>query len=231
MNLQVLIIDDDAAFRHLVELRLRKIDSKLILIEHDCIKDAREFLKSTDMVFDLVVLDQHLPDGRGLDLLKEGALSELAVLAVSSDDNPKMPGETMQAGATFFLNKVHISEPLFEPLVRGLIDRNRLQRELTTARIHSARIQSIKTLVSTLRHEINNPLGAVLGAAYLVKTAAGISSEQKQAAEIIEQSGERIKHVLKELCDATLLEAVEKGSEAVFQVPGDKPWGDKPWKK
>jgi len=227
MALEVLIIDDDASFRHLVELRLKKIDPNLKTTIFDNLKDARIFLKSNTIDFDLVLLDQHLPDGRGLELLKEGCLADLAVLAVSSDDNPQIPGATIQAGATFFLNKVHISEPLFEPLVRGVIDRNRLYRELTTAKIQSARLETIQTLVSTLRHEINNPLGAVMGAAFLVKTSENNTEEQKQAAEIIESSGHRIKHVLKQICDAAMLDEVEKGQGKVFHVPGDKIWNKK----
>lgn len=231
MALSILIIDDDASFRHLVELRIRKIDPVLNIKAFENLTTARAFLRENNPTFDLVVLDQHLPDGRGLDLLKEGALLDLAVLAVSSDDNPQFPGATIQAGATFFLNKMHISEPLFEPLVRGIIDRNRLFRELLETRVKSAKFDTIKTLVSTLRHEINNPLGAVMGAAFLVKTSNQISPDQKQAAEIIETSGQRIKFVLKQLCDAALNESelinpVEKGQEKVFHVPGDKAWKD-----
>lgn len=224
MSVHVLIIDDDSSFKHLVELRLKKMFPDLAVTAFENLREARNFLISSKINFDLVLLDQHLPDGRGLELLKEGALNDLAVLAVSSDDNPQIPGATIQAGAAYFLNKMHVSEALFEPLVRGIIDRNRLSRELTQAKMDSAKMDTVRTLVSTLRHEINNPLGAVMGAVYLVKTDASITPDQKQAAEIIEESSKRIKHVLKELCDAALVESVDKSNEKVFQVPGDNPW-------
>ena len=224
MSFQILIIDDDESFRHLLGLRLRKIFPGCSITEFENLKTARGFLKSNPPLFDLVLLDQHLPDGRGLELLNEGLLSDLAVLAVSSDDAPHIPGATIQAGAAFFLSKLHVSEPLFEPLVRGIVDRNRLSRELTKAKIASARMDSIKTLVHTLRHEINNPLGAVMGAAYIVKTDKTLTADQKEAAEIIESSSKRIQHVLKQLCEAALVEPTEKGGEQVFHVPGDTPW-------
>jgi len=225
MSFQILIIDDDESFRHLLSLRLKKIFPGCSIKEIDNLKSARAFLKSETQSIDLVMLDQNLPDGRGLELLDEGLLADLAVLAVSSDDAPHIPGATIKAGAAYFLSKVHISEPLFEPLVRGVLDRNRLSRELTKAKIDAAKMDTIKTLVQTLRHEINNPLGAVMGAAYLVKTDKTLSKDQKEAAEIIESSSKRIQHVLQQLCDAASVEAMEKGGEVVFNVPGDKPWG------
>ncbi|MCB0339597.1 MAG: response regulator [Bdellovibrionales bacterium] len=224
MSYFVLIIDDDSSFRRLVSLRLKSFMQDLTIVEHPNLNSAREYFKSNEPQFDLVVLDQHLPDGRGLELLNEGYFSNFAVLAVSSDDAPEIPGATLQAGATYFLNKVQISEPLFKPLVLGLIDRNRLQRELESIKENSIRTDTIRTLVGTLRHEINNPLGAVLGAAYLMRTQDDTTSEQKQAAEVVESSGKRIKHVLDELCKAISIDEVTKAQEKVFHIPGDEPW-------
>ena len=59
MALTLLIIDDDASFRHLVELRIRKIDSSLAVTTFENVTNAREFLKKEPPLFDLVVLDQH----------------------------------------------------------------------------------------------------------------------------------------------------------------------------
>ncbi len=225
MGRHVLIIDDDSSFRKLLERRLKLFISDMEVSSFETLTNAREFLRAPDKVeFDLVVLDQHLPDGHGADLLGEGWFEGMAVLSVSSDNSPEVPGSLMQAGATFFLSKEAVAEPLFKPLVLGLIDRNKLQRELHKAKADRDRAETVKTLVATLRHEINNPLGAVLGAAYLLRSSANASEEQKQAAELVEASGKRIKHVLDELCHAVAVEPVQKASHTVFQIPGDKPW-------
>ena len=222
----VLIIDDDANFRRILEMRVKAILGPAHFTSFDTIKAARLALDRTPRpVFDLVLLDQHLPDGRGLDLLTAGVLEGMAVLAMSSDDAPEIPGATVQAGAAFFLNKLHVSEPLFKPLILGVIQRNRLSVELNRFKLEAARLDTVKTLVGTLRHEINNPLGAVLGAAYLLRNDANASADQKEAAALVESSGKRIKHVLEELCRTVSLDAVTKGSQKVFHIPGDAPWG------
>lgn len=225
MNLKVLFIEDDHAFKRLAEVRLRSFFPDISVTHFDSLALAREFLsKEPEISFDLVILDEHLPDGRGVELLKEGCFSELAVLSVSSDPAPEIPGDSLRAGAAYFLSKTSLSQPLFEPLVRGIIDRNRLQKELSEAKLDSAVINTVKTLVSTLRHEINNPLGAVLGAAYLLRNNPDANKEQQQAAELVESSGKRIKHVLDQLVQAIAVESVDKAHHKVFHIPGDSPW-------
>ena len=225
MTTSILIIDDDASFRKLLELRLKSFIPDIAITQKDSLARAREYL-TTEKNFDLVILDEHLSDGRGSELLQEGWFQDLAVLSVSSDDSPQIPGASLKAGATYFLSKFRVSEPLFQPLVQGLIDRNKLQRELSQTKLEAVVTDTVKTLVATLRHEINNPLGAVLGAAYLMRNMPAATPEQKEVAELVEASGKRIKHVLDQLCDAILVQSVQKADHKVFQIPGDKPWDD-----
>lgn len=229
MSLHVLIIDDDADFRRILSLRLRSFLPDLTLLERDSIEEARRFLNQEERPsLDLVIMDQHLPDGKGTDLLKEGWFENDAVLSVSSDSAPEIPGESMTAGAAFFLTKRDVSQPLFEPLARGLIERNKIQRELTKAAVNRQVIEMVRTHIGTLRHEINNPLGAVLGAAYLLRNSDAATPDQQQAAELVEKSGKRIKNVLDQICTAMEseqpLEPVMKAHHKVFHIPGDKPW-------
>ncbi len=233
MAQQVLIIDDDFSFKRVLEIRLKSFMPDALITHFGTLNEARTNLQankdrgSPAADFDLVIIDQHLPDGHGSDFVGEGWFQDRAVLSVSSDDAPEIPGASVQAGATFFLNKRNVSEPLFRPLVLGIIDRNRMVRALEESRLSAAIVESVRTLVSTLRHEINNPLGAVLGAAYLLRTAPNATSEQKEAADLVESSGQRIKHVLEQLCKAVELAPVDKANQRVFHIPGDKPWGQK----
>jgi signal transduction histidine kinase len=156
--------------------------------------------------------------------LSHPALENSSVLAVSSDDSPNLPGLAVRAGAHHFLSKRQVSEPLFVPLLEALLERARLDRELLEKKIADSRMEVIQRLLSTLRHEINNPLGAVLGGAYLMRSSGKLIEGQEKALKIIEASSNRIKHVMKQLADAAELEAVTKAQEEVFQVPGDPKW-------
>lgn len=225
MSSKILIVDDDPAFRKILQLRLKSFLGECDIQICDCLTAARNFLNTHSIDdFDLIVLDQHLPDGTGTELLNEGIFQGMGVLSVSSDEAPEIPGASLEAGASFFMSKKDISDALFQPLVRGIISRNKLQKELNTARLDATVVDTIKTLVGTLKHEINNPLGAVLGAAYLIRNQDNASPEQIEAAELVESSGQRIKHVLDQLANAIDLELVNKANHRVFHIPGDEPW-------
>ncbi len=227
MQLAVLIVDDDDNFRTVVEIRLKAWRSDIQFRHAPNLGVARNCLDDKDAVYDLVVLDQHLPDGLGAELLDHPRLLQTTVLAVSADEAPELPGKALRAGAQHFLSKRQVSEPLFIPMVEALIERRNLEKELFNARLKQSRLDTIRRLLATLRHEINNPLGAVLGGAYLLRSAGELEAEQREALRLIEASGNRIKHVLTQLCQTADLEEVKKGQEDLFQVPGDKPWDKK----
>ena len=225
--LQVLIVEDDKHFRRLLQIRLRGWRKDAIFVDAETLAQAKAQLDLPENRFTLVILDQHLPDGLGFSLFDHPRLSEAAVLAVSADQEPELPAKTLIAGAQHFLAKRQISEPLFIPLLEALIERKQLEAELLRTRLHHSKMETIRTLLRTLRHEINNPLGGVLGGAYLIRSGSTLDAEQQEALRLIEESGKRIKHVLHQLTQTADLEEVTKGHEQLYHIPGDPAWNTK----
>ncbi|MCB0325246.1 MAG: response regulator [Bdellovibrionales bacterium] len=224
MALNTLILEDDQKFRKLLEIRLRAWRQDLSITVAESIAEGRRVLDEDGKKFQLIILDQHLPDGMGVELLEHPAVAHAAILAVSADDSPELPANAVKAGAAHFLGKRQIAEPLFLPLLDAILERKAIQEELIMHRLRQSRMATIKVLLGTLRHEINNPLGAVLGGAYIVRSTGQLDSDQREALRLIEESGQRIKHVINQLCEAADLEEVTKGQEQVFHVPGDPEW-------
>lgn len=87
------------------------------------VTEAREFLD--DETPDLVLLDRHLPDGDGLDLIPEirgsARLGTVPILLVSASVLPRDVQLAMEAGADGFLAKPVRVKPLVEE-VRRLLD-------------------------------------------------------------------------------------------------------------
>lgn len=220
--LVTLVVEDDLSFLKILEIRLRGWCPNIDLAVAHSLSKAREWLEKKD--FELLILDQHLPDGIGSTLLSHPSCDKCAVMALSADDSPELPGNAVRAGATHFLGKRQITEPLFTPLLEAILARKQLEMTLVEKRLSESRLKTIKVLLATLRHEINNPLGAVLGGTYLMRSAGKLGESQVEALRLIEDSSHRIKHVLERLCETADLEEVTKGTEKVFHVPGDEPW-------
>ncbi|MDD2943451.1 MAG: histidine kinase dimerization/phospho-acceptor domain-containing protein [bacterium] len=220
--LVTLVVEDDLSFLKILEIRLRGWYPNLDLTVAHSLSKAREWLEKKD--FELLILDQHLPDGIGSTLLSHPGCNKCAVMALSADDSPELPGNAVRAGATHFLGKRQITEPLFTPLLEAILARKQLEMAIVERQLSESRLKTIKVLLATLRHEINNPLGAVLGGTYLMRSAGKLGESQIEALRLIEDSSHRIKHVLERLCETADLEEVTKGTEKVFHVPGDDPW-------
>ena len=221
---QVLIVEDTKSFQQLLSMRLRAWRPELKIVLAEKLSAARKILDEATEPFLFVILDQHLPDGMGSELMTHEKLQSTPVLAMSSDDAPELPGATVLSGARHFLPKTQISEALFIPMLEALVARAAIEQERAKARVHEERLEVIRNLVATLRHEINNPLGAVLGASFILRSSAELDPDQKEAVRLIEDSSNRIKHVLNELCNAAELEQVAKGRDSVYQIPGDPKW-------
>lgn len=235
--MNILVVEDDPSFKKILEIRLRNWKSDLTFFFACNISEARALLdnsltdkqspEQSKAKLDLAILDHHLPDGLGSDLFEHPSLATAAVLAVSSDKAPEIPAISVKAGAKHFLGKRQVTEPLFIPLLEALITRKQLEVQLMESKLRESAMKTIGVLLATLEHEINNPLGAVLGGAYLVRQTGSLSKEQMDALKMIEASGQRIKHVIKQLREASQLESVSKANEQVFHIPGDKPWSGK----
>lgn len=221
---KILLIDDDLNFRDLVKLKLSSFLPSITFIEYsDLTTFKNEFDHKHLQTILLVVLDQNLPDGLGSDLLRTNIFQDIPVLSVSNDVDPSIPGNVILSGANQFLNKFDVKERLFEPLVKALIAKHQLTIENSKLREEKIKNATIRTLISTLRHEINNPLGAVLGAVFLAQQGTE-DPKVKEAIGLIELSSKRIKYVIEKLGEQLDLNPVSKSDVEVYHIQGDKPW-------
>ena len=65
--LDILVLEDDESTRRLLQVALTQLGHQVIA--SSCLKDAMTLLKT--FVFDLLLCDLNLPDGSGLDVLKQ----------------------------------------------------------------------------------------------------------------------------------------------------------------
>ncbi|MDR2337380.1 MAG: hypothetical protein LBE20_01875 [Deltaproteobacteria bacterium] len=222
--LHIFILEDDQSFLRLLQLRLKSWNNNLFFHVAETIAAATNFLETTTEFINIAILDHFLPDGTGEQLFNHPKFEYSAKIAMSSDDSPLIPSKSVRAGAMHFVHKRQISEPLFIPLIFALLERKEFENKLLATKLEESKLEVIKTLIATLEHEINNPLGAVFGGIFLLKSSLELSKEQKESLKVVEESGKRIKTVLKELKSMTEIQQVTKGNVATFHLPNDKDW-------
>ena len=116
-------VEDEPRNAALLQAILGRAGYRLRIAEN--LAGARELLAETTP--DLVLLDRHLPDGDGLDLIPEirnsGRLGGVPILLVSASVLPRDVRAAMDAGCDGFLPKPVRVQPLIDA-VRRLLERD-----------------------------------------------------------------------------------------------------------
>ena len=109
MSARILVIEDDAAIRAMLERGLRLAGHLPTLAED--LAAGRELWGDA---FDVVLLDVMLPDGNGLELLAErrAAGDTTPTVLLTAREEAQLRERATQAGATAFLSKPFAYEEL-----------------------------------------------------------------------------------------------------------------------
>ena len=107
-----LIVDDEADIRELVELTLMRMGLKTQAAA--TVAEARALLEQK--TFDFCITDMRLPDGRGLELVRDYQ-ARLPIAVITAYGNAEMAVESLKAGAFDF-----VSKPVDLGVLRKLVD-------------------------------------------------------------------------------------------------------------
>ena len=114
-NPLALIVDDEPDIRELLKITLLRMGLDTV-----CAEDLASARKALDEhAFDLCLLDMHLPDGDGIDLVREIASEHpnTPVAMITAHGNMETAIEALKAGAFDF-----VSKPVDLPILRKLVN-------------------------------------------------------------------------------------------------------------
>ena len=105
--MKILLIDDHALFREGLSLILKQLEEDTTVLEAENSAQAETITNDTDLDLDLILLDLHLPDTQGFELLKHlrSKLPATPVAMLSADENAQQISEALNLGATGFITK------------------------------------------------------------------------------------------------------------------------------
>src|SRR5574340_129724 len=144
-RLFILLLEDDPDFADIVgeELRSRGHD----VTHTNSVQDARERVK--DDRFDVALLDLQLPDGSGLDVLRDISTERLPIEALVLTGHAEVPTalEAMRLGAYDYLPKSSGFEEL-HVLLGKAAEKGRLRRENSAFRARLRRDEPVAGFVT-----------------------------------------------------------------------------------
>ena len=114
---EILIIDDETDICHLLSNFLKQKDIRTVFASS--LSEAISIIEQGEKL-SLIFLDNHLPDGRGVDFIKQikRALPDCKVIMITAHDNQADREKADKAGADYFIGK-----PFSRELILTIIDR------------------------------------------------------------------------------------------------------------
>ena len=169
-------------------------------------------------VGDLILLDLHLPDGSGLDVLASlrARPHPPAVVVVTAHGSETVAAQALRLGADDYV----VKDAALTDLLPQVVERQRrtlaLRRALAAAEedlIEAERLAAVGQITVTLHHTLNNPLMAANTEVELLLRDASLSPGQKQGLE-------SIRTALKRIADAVRRAAELREARATDYIEG-----------
>lgn len=202
---KLLLVDDDQMNGKLLQSRLQKRG-----FECDYVMSGKECLEALkDGKYGLVLLDIMMPDMSGIEVLEEIRKDkkpvELPVIMVTAKDEAKDIVDALKKEASDYLTK-----PVNIEIAVARINTQLQVLALVNESLKSKQLSTITIMVTTLNHEINNPLAIAVGNLCILQTKL---SEDTGALERIEKAMgalNRITEIVKKIEEISQKNEVEE---------------------
>lgn len=131
----VLVLEDNPGDARLVKHYLGEIRHHRYIVEHcQRVEAARSLIASRIPKPDIVLMDRHLPDGDGLEFLRElAADADIPAIMLTGDAAHDTDLAAMRHGASDFLNKSELSGSVLDRSIRYALESRRHRDELKSA--------------------------------------------------------------------------------------------------
>jgi len=206
MTNAALLVEDNSSHVELISDELASVLTDWTLDVAPTLADARRRMAARR--YELFLLDFRLPDGDGIELLREirsAGLNTPAVF-VTTASSAKLAVEAMKIGADDYVVKEEGYLAVLPYLVREVLSRRRLaeERRVLEERLERAeRAATLGYLASGLAHHINNPLATIRTFLQLLPTRYEDPEFRTKYLETALTESERIRDLVKEIMRAT----------------------------
>jgi len=220
--LRALLVEDNPDHAELMRVYLEREN-----IVSDVVGSGGECLERAGDGYDVILLDYYLPDIDGLEVLKglKGREVDLPVVMITGHGDEQVAVEAMKGGAYDYVVKSGMYFLVVPEVARRAVEAHRTSKRLEEELIQAQRREAIVQTAIAVNHEINNPLGVILGNAELLLSQLKDADEGVvRKLRIIEEQCIKIKEITQKLANLTdpVLTEYLKGREKMLDIHRSK---------
>ena len=186
---KILLVDDDKVSGKSLDKRLTQKGFTCVYVENG--QDALEIIETIN--FDLVLLDVVMPKISGMEVLKliraKYNSFELPVIMVTAKDEASSVVDALKLNANDYLTK-----PVNIDIAIARVNTQLRIKELMKTSLENQKMHTIHTMVTTLNHEINNPLAIAIG-----NLSLGVDRLDEDRVGKIMHALERVSEIVKKI--------------------------------
>jgi signal transduction histidine kinase len=237
MSQAALLVEDNSSHAELIADELEISLSGWRLDQAPTLAEARRLMASR--LYDLFVFDFRLPDGDGIELLREVRAAGVTTptIFVTTASSAKLAVDAMKVGADDYIVKEEGYLSVLPYLVQEVLKRRQLvaERQQLEERLQRAeRAATLGYLASGLAHHINNPLATIRTFLQLLPTNIDDPEFRSKYLEMALAESERIRDLVKDIMRAatvpqhghevqsleTILDRAEESVAGAMQAKG-----------
>jgi len=240
-NAKILIVEDDSLGIRLMKKALEGKDYKIATASNGKTALSKAWANN----FDIIILDVKLPDINGFKICEKlkqhPATANVPVVFLTGLNMPSDISKGFEAGAVDYISKP-FNAPEFIMRIDNHLKMSAYSKTLEeNARISEEAKLNISTFISSLAHELKNPLNSIIGFSEILQ-GKNISEEEKfNYLKHINSSGRDLLSLLNDLIDLSKIEAglldfhfsavyinnelediVKSYNDTLFKLHGDK---------
>lgn len=205
---EVLLVEDNPGDAYLIQKYLAQIDSPRFDITHrETLSDAMIHVEGQRV--DAILLDLSLPDAQGLDSFNTlyPIAKDIPIVILTGLDDQRLAIRAVRNGAQDYLVKADTLQTLVSRSLLYGIERQQSRRKSVELAKTQIRMETLKSFMQDLTHDLKTPLSIVVTSAQLLKYYSDLSNPKiAHHLEIILESCFRLDNMIQNMLEVSKLE-------------------------
>lgn len=204
---RLLLVDDDPDHLELVARYIAPLG-----LEYVALADSAAALERVqNEKFTIVITDMVMPEVDGMQLLHhiKAFVPDTDVIVMTGYSKKYSYTEVIGCGASDFIEKPFKRDELIAKLNRLRQERCLIQELRRAQQVAEEANQAKTNFLNTISHEFRTPMNGIVGFSYLLR-GTELSTSQQEYLRMIDESAQRLHHLINQVFDFSMLEASAK---------------------